>query len=115
MSLTSTISSYFCVKIFRRWSRGSSCRPENSSAYIRATRAGVSQQALAIRVLADGGQDFPHRRFDPGQIDSFAVGAGLAGQIRFGHAFVNSLSKRGGTLVPFIVDAAHARIASKSL
>src|SRR5438477_117296 len=43
MSLTVTISLYFSVKVFWSRVRGSAWRPENSSAYIRATRSGVSR------------------------------------------------------------------------
>src|SRR6185312_3722487 len=42
MSLTSTTSSYFSLKNFFKCCRGSSCNPLNISAYIRATRPGVS-------------------------------------------------------------------------
>ena len=42
MFLTRTISSYFCTKVFSRKCVGSLCNPENISAYMRPTLAGVS-------------------------------------------------------------------------
>src|SRR5579875_1484465 len=42
MSRTITISSWSAAKVTVRWRPGSSERPENSSAYMAATRAGVS-------------------------------------------------------------------------
>src|SRR6478609_5427946 len=44
ISRTRTISSYFSVKNLRRWTLGSSRRPQNNSLYMRATRAGVSRR-----------------------------------------------------------------------
>ena len=69
MSRTSTISSYWSVKTFFRCRPGSAWRPQNSSSYIRATRARRLAEAFAFGVLADGQEDFAHGPLDPRPVD----------------------------------------------
>src|SRR6516165_3076863 len=44
MSRTMTISSCSAANVTSRWRAGSSCRPENSSSYMAATRSGVASR-----------------------------------------------------------------------
>ena len=70
MSRTMTISSWPASKVTFRCSAGSSCRPEKISAYIRATRAGVSSKPSRLGVLADGDEDLAHGLLDAGLVDA---------------------------------------------
>ena len=69
MSRTSTISSYFSVKNFRRWRRGIVVQAGEQLG-IHASDAGRRfAQAFAIRVFADRGQDLAHGPLDPRGVD----------------------------------------------
>ena len=64
MSRTMTISSCSAAKVTSRWRAGSSCRPENSSSYMAATRRGVAtspsrsgSSPMALSSLGHGGLD----------------------------------------------------------
>ena len=69
MSRTSTISSCSASKTVVSTSSGRCRSPANCSAYIRATRAGVSTQPVPLRVLADGEQYLADRALDPRLVD----------------------------------------------
>ena len=69
MSRTSTSSSWSASNVVVSTCAGSTRRPANSSAYARATRAGVCTQAVAVGVLADRDQDLAHGLLDPAEVD----------------------------------------------
>ena len=74
MSRTSTSSSWFASNVVVSTLAGSTRRPAKSSAYARATRAGVRCETVAVRVLTDRDEDLPDRLLDARQVDGLLHG-----------------------------------------
>ena len=69
MSRTITISSWLASNVTRRCRAGSASIPEKSSAYMSATRRGVSTSPSRVDVLADRVEELGDRGADALDVD----------------------------------------------